>query len=752
MRIFWLWAALGLAVGFALPMLGLCVLGLGALVFGCLRRRPNRPVLAVAGALLAGLSAAGAETAWQAGLPSADALPMPLSGVVETVDLAGDGVRVVVSPDGAPSYRLRVKIATRPAGLAPGAHVLVTGELKRPDPADNPGTLDYRAWCGTRRIAFMVHGGLELLAPAGGFAEGVVQARERARAAILDTGHPDGSALLMGLLLGDQSLMPPWTVRAFEDTGTGHLLSVSGVHISGVALIALWLGTRFGRRLGLVRPEVPGALLALPASTLFVTLSQFPVAGVRSGLMVALSLLGRLFARKADGRNILGLAALVVLATSPGLVREPSFQLSFGTVLALVTFGGGGGAGSGDGGLPALLWASLVAGLATLPIQCACFGTVALFAPLANLVVVPLASAVVVPAGLLALLLHPILPGAMNVAAILAELLGAVTEVLGQAGGGLWVPGTWASVALATPIVVLCALRWAGGRAAVVSGLGVLLGGLAFQPPDTTIDFLAVGQGDAILLRSHGRAVLIDTGPDETAATLRATLRALGVSHLDAVAISHAHPDHFGGLIGLAQWVPIAALYTNGRLGTGRDGAQMARALAGAHLHPRPPPGRLRLGALLLETFNATPPPEARENNASIVVRVRGPGGEVLLPGDIEQETEAVLAPLLAAQGQVDVVKAPHHGSRTSSTPAFLEAVEPRAVVFTVGRQNRFRFPRPEVEARYAGRGVAQWETDTDGAVRVVFEDEGLRMQAFHRRGESFLARRPVSTTALAAH
>lgn len=241
MRRFWLLAALALMGGYLWP-LGMFVLAPAAVVGVYRARLPGALVALWAALFISGASAAMAEAAWRA--RRLEPPRLPALAVVETVDLAGDGVRVRLVFEAslqASEDRARLRLDTRPPGLAPGARVLVTGLARRPDPPDNPGSPDFLGYCESRRVRWVIQGDARVVTPADALSEGVVRAREAARTAVLDTPRPDGSALLLGLLLGDQSLMPAWAVRAFEATGTGHLLSVSGVHISGVALLVFAL-------------------------------------------------------------------------------------------------------------------------------------------------------------------------------------------------------------------------------------------------------------------------------------------------------------------------------------------------------------------------------------------------------------------------------------------------------------------------------------------------------------------------------
>jgi competence protein ComEC len=220
------------------------------------------------------------------------------------------------------------------------------------------------------------------------------------------------------------------------------------------------------------------------------------------------------------------------------------------------------------------------------------------------------------------------------------------------------------------------------------------------------LDFLAVGQGDATLVRwPDGRRWLVDGGPPRS--DLPRVLERLGVYRLDEVVLSHAHPDHFGGL------VPVVAAMPVGGLRAGHVPVE----LAGVPRVGGPEPGLEVLGP----PAGFAPP---GENDASLVLRLCHAGRCALLPGDVEAPAEAALAGL---DLHADVLKAPHHGSRTSSTPAFVAAVDPQVVVICVGAHNRYGHPDLQSLGRYRGRLVRR--TDQDGSVRVTLDAAGVRVE-----------------------
>jgi len=231
----------------------------------------------------------------------------------------------------------------------------------------------------------------------------------------------------------------------------------------------------------------------------------------------------------------------------------------------------------------------------------------------------------------------------------------------------------------------------------------VLAFGLQVRPTVPTITFLDVGQGDAALVQDGGTAVLVDGGPPGDAVVR--WLRRRGVRRLDAVVVSHGHPDHTGGLAPVLASLQVGSLWI-----PNQEGVEELLALAGG----RGIPVRIRPAASLHPARDLHPPDL---NDRSLVLALGG----ALFPGDLERDGEA-----LAAAPPAAVLKVPHHGSRTSSTDAFLAAVRPRVAVVSAGRGNAFGHPHAEVVARYATHRVALLRTDRDGTVVVAVHPDRL--------------------------
>lgn len=752
-------------------------LGLVALA---LARLPGAHLAVLAALGLAGIGLARWEARTEvpaALLRGGDAV---LEGEVERVDLFEEAMRVrlAVARAGASDTaleraRFKVSLTLRgssPAPLLPGQRLRATVRLAPDAPASNPGEKDFSSARRRQGVAFLATGDAEallVLSRAPGWRWELEDTRERlAEATHRLAPSRDAAALFLTLAAGRRAELDAVWEEAFSKAGLAHVLSVSGLHVAALALMTLALLRRLLVRAGARWRKVDARRVAAPAAVPFVwayvlfTGSQPPA--VRSAVMATVVLLGLAWWKRADGLNGLSAAALVLMLWAPSSVEDLSLRLSFLAVFGLVLL------------VPALrlalplsppdpgeqrrwvrLWgkvresvaqtlcASAAATLAGLPVVASAFGRVSLAGLISNVIALPLCGLLTgVAAGGAALfvLAPPLATPLLWVGTWASEALLWLTRVFASMPlASVEVPslGGWSALyALGLLSWALGTGRWRMGGWLAPAALAAAVFVPRLMPqPGLSVTFLSVGQGDAVVLSSRGQHALVDGGgaPNGTDTGKRFVLpylRHQGISRLELAVLSHPHPDHALGLVSTLGSIPTARLW----LPAGDEGGPLSRQVVAAARdarveeveagHPS-----LNLGEATLEVLG---PPEARErellegvNDRSVVLRVRHGDVTILLPGDVEHDAEELL---VGAVGPVTVMKAPHHGSRTSSTQALLERLRPRHVVFCVGRRNRFGFPHPEVAARYRALGSECWRTDIDGAVTVESDGRDVRL------------------------
>jgi competence protein ComEC len=437
--------------------------------------------------------------------------------------------------------------------------------------------------------------------------------------------------------------------------------------------------------------------------------------------------------RIASPARTLALALAVVTALDPWAVLQPGFWLSFGAV-ALIFY-----VSAGRTEIESRLrqwlrmqWAITV-GLA--PAALFLFAQVSVAGPLANALAIPLVSAVITPLALAAAR-FPRTRCFSRPSGWCRRCCSTWNGARGcraRSGSSMCRRSGRRSLALAG-VAWLLAPRGVPWRA---SGLALMLPAVALPPPSpaageawiTTFD---VGQGLAVLVRTARHALLYDAGPafgpdaDSGERIVAPALRALGVRRLDALVLTHDDTDHTGGARSVLERLEVDAL-----LHSLPASPSAARAgAASAPLRARQPLGMGRR-ALRGPASGAGRQPQ-RRNDASCVLRVAAGERAMLLAGDIERGAEAELA----ARGglRADALLMPHHGSRSSSSAAFLEAVRPRLAVAAAGYRNRFGHPAADVLARYAAVGARVLRTDRDGAVTLRLAPDGLRIETQRAR------------------
>ncbi len=626
--------------------------------------------------------------------------------------------------------------AQQPETVWPGERWRLRVRLKAAHGHINPRGFDYELWLweqGIRATGYVRQGAHDpppqRLAQTG--RHPVEWARQRVRERLLDGRLPETVAgVLAALVVGDQAAIDRSAWEVFRVTGVAHLMSISGLHVTllGVLvsrlLAALWRrSARWGWVWALHWPapwvSAWGGWAVACAYALF---SGWGVPAQRTVWMLGVVTLLRWQARHWPAALVWAAAGVVVLVLDPWAMLQAGFWLSFVAVGVLMLTGTGVVRANAHptGAVRALLvraWGlwreQWLISLALAPLGLLFFGQLSWVGMLANLVAIPWVSALVTPLALLGVLW----PTAWQVAAALLEPLMAGLAWLATwplASWRLAMP-PWPLAALATAGAALCCLPWPWAWR--LWGALALLPALLWQnprPPPGAFELLAadVGQGNAVLLRTAHHTLLYDAGPrysPESDAGHRVLVPLLSQSNepLDMLMLSHRDSDHTGGAAAVLAMQPQAQLWSS---------LEATHPLAQRPEHVRCQAGqRWAWDGVQFEVLHPLAQSTAPKPNAlSCVLRVQGAGASALLAGDIEATQEHEL--LARGLSPVDLLLVPHHGSKTSSSAAFLDALQPRLALAQVGYRNRFGHPAPAVVQRYQERGVHWFQSSHCGA------------------------------------
>ncbi len=560
------------------------------------------------------------------------------------------------------------------------------------------------------------------------------------------------AAVLRALTVDDRSGLDETQWSVMRATGTSHLLSISGLHVSIVALgaffVCRWLAALAGCRrqaYPAIRVGWYGALLAASA---YAVMAGFGVPVVRSALMVAAAAVAGLSQRRVLGFDTWLLALLLLVLLDPLCLLGVGTWLSFGAVAVLIAL-----AHDGPRGLYGALRTHVVLSLAMAPLTACLFGQISFSAPLANLVAVPLTSLFVVP---LALAGVALLPWHAELAVLLWDMAGRLWEYL-------W----WLLVLLAenAPPLASAAHFDAVTACCVTAGLllislpaalrlrplgALLLASLAVPQSVPLADgefrlhVLDVGQGLAVLVQTRQSATLYDAGPrwygtgrDAGAEVVLPALARLGVRRLDRLIVSHADNDHAGGVRSVLAGLPVATVRWS----------QVVPGVATAVARLCAVPERWAHDGVTFTFLHPQVGDKGTRNDRSCVLSITSPHGRALLAGDIEGGTEAQLVQRYGAELAADVLVVPHHGSATSSTVGFVARVRPRLAVIAAGYRNRYGLPHPGVVARYRDVSSVLLNTAITGAIRLDASASGRAVQCWRGSGPGFWRQSPILPT-----
>jgi competence protein ComEC len=718
-------------------------------------------------ALLASIAAGATASALQKDEARRIRLAEPVEAVIEArvaaVTGAASGLEAVLAEARAvrpPALRVpeRILVRAQPAtaDVSPwriGSWVRVALRFAPVRGRTNPGGRDPARTLGRRGIGALAREVDPLLRaeiaapPARAGLEALARARRRGAERLAREGP--GGGLLAALGLGEAGALGASARRDLARLGLSHLVAVSGLHlwlVAGPVYLAsqallrrsAWLAARGDARRG----AVAAALAAGAGYAVFTGLAA-PVQ--RALVFLLLLAAAQLARRRLVAPVVFAAAALAVAVADPAAPFAPGVQLSFVATAALVWSAPGpertghSFAAAARAGLIAALRVSASATAATAPLVALHFGTVSPLGWLANGIAVPLTSFVFLPLALAAGGAAVVAPdveagaSALGIArasqladaslAAVARLAAAAPAWSGVAPGAF---GLAVSAGLAAACIGARA-TWLRLALAFLAASAPALGPTpALRPAPPRAVFLDVGQGDAVLVQGRAASVLVDGGVavegrfDAGERVVLPALGALGVGALDLVVASHADLDHTGGLPAVLRALPVRRLWLPPG---GRDDPAFAvlREVAtarGVAIEERAAQDPVRqIGDLRIETLwparGARPP---SRNDASLVLRIHAGGRRVLLPGDLEQRGERGLA---AAELRSDLLKLGHHGSRTSSSRAFLRAVSPALAIVSAPRHGRFGMPHREVVERLAAEAIPWRWTGRDGALLV---------------------------------
>ncbi len=603
-----------------------------------------------------------------------------------------------------------------------------------------------------------IAGGRSLLIRSAHLAEpdrGSMLARWRAAARqAVDTVFGADAPLARALLVADTRGIPVDMRDRYAAAGVVHLLSISGLHVAIIAA-AVELLLQLARL-----PRRAASIAALGITALYIAVIGAPAPAVRSGAMLGVTAVSKLAQRPTSPWSALALGALLPLV-DPRTVLDLGYQLSVAGMAGIIASGAltrrliAPALSGWRRSLASDLTASVVASLVTTPLVAWTFGRVSLIAPFTNLVATPVLG-LAQPMLFLALVLAPLEPAARFVADAAHPLL-ALFDIVSVAGAAVpyasitVAPTLIAAVlagAISVAIIVACVGRFPG-RPLVVAVAGLAL--LAWVPAlpvagsGMELHMIDVGQGDALALRTpRGRWILFDAGRvwkggDAGRSSVIPYIRRRG-GVVEAFVLSHPHDDHVGGgasvLEGLRPRRYLDAAFAGGSDAYRASLAVAAhRGIAWERIHPG--------DSLVVDdiTLRILAPDSAwtvglnDANDASAVVVAEYGSSRFLLTGDAETAEEAWLVRAVGSALRADVLKVAHHGSRTSTSPAFLAAVRPRVALISVGAGNRYGHPGARVLEDLAAAGAIVLRTDRSGSVVVRSDGQALFLDV---EGESW--------------
>ena len=693
--------------------------------------------------------------------------------VLDVPNVAGDGVRfrfrvdhavlpdttAYTSVDKAKNFdKVDFKGVIR-LGWFQGQQIINAGEnwqllvrLKRPSGFMNPGGFDYEKWLFTERI----------------LATGYIRKSEHLNKRLAEAPwwsinywrqlihekiqsnviNKSSAAVLSALTVAVRNSLDDQQWQLLQQTGTSHLVAISGLHIAVVAGFAFFPVMLIWRLFPGLNEKVPlrimGGVLGVLFALVYAMLAGFTLPTQRALLMVVIGMWGLVSRRNYDASTILALALIGVLLIDPLAAMTISFWLSFLAVALILIF------------LKrqiqkprfAIIKLQLLLSLAMLPLTLLFFGTASLTSPVANLFAIPWVSLVVVPLSLIALILMPfsavLSDQLFSIAAMAIDYLFKGLAYLAESPLANLHPAEIPATYLVAAFTGLLFLLLPKGFPARWLGLVLIVPAFLFNPEKPQQDsfsytLLDVGQGMASVVQTAEHTLVYDTGTrvsdsfDVGKLVLVPYLRAKGIREVDSLIVSHEDNDHRGGARYLVDTLEVNTILSSDT--TILSGNQVEACVKGMQWQW----DGVDFEILSPPELHSESYPES-DNNRSCVLRVSNQHHSLLLTADIQRISEEKLIENYPDKLASEVVTVPHHGSKTSSSIEFIESVSPKVGLIPAGYRSRFGHPKPEIIERYETAGVKLLDTVNDGAIRLDFpvDATALKIHSYRKQNSGF--------------
>ena len=636
--------------------------------------------------------------------------------------------------------------------IRPGEYWRLHVRLKRPYGFNNPGGFDYEGWLFQHRIR--ATGYIRNKEKNELLQEPSITSINHSRFVLrnlinqTDLGEFEKSFML-ALSLGDRSKISMNHWQTLTQTGTNHLLAISGLHIGLVAGLFFILG----RWLWALSPLLPlylasqrfAALSGLTGALIYAALAGFSIPTQRALIMLCIWLLSRFFHHRFATSDVITLSLLAVLIIDPLAVMDVGFWLSF-LAISIIAYGMTCRVHTNNSIWRNGWWkwgrVQYLVAIGLLPVLVLWFQQYPLMGIFANIVAVPYISLIVVPLVLMGVVLLQIYFPAgeliLRLAGQALSLLWPFLDYLSTLESSLWQGASSSALIFASAMVGVLVLLMPKGMPVRWMGVFFLFPLLCprLESP-TSGDFwltqLDVGQGLASVIQTQNHSLVYDTGDrfserfNAGGAVIVPFLKHQQLQHPDLLIVSHGDRDHIGGSEAILTSYPELSVLTSAV--SKIKHLSLEKCVLGQEW---------RWDDVDFEILNPTSAENYQGNNSSCVLKVSNGRHSVLLTGDIEQAAESRLVNTIPNKLSATVLIAPHHGSKTSSSPAFIDAVSPETVVFSAGYRNRFGFPKQDIISRYESRQVKILNTARDGALLFRFEHPKMTVSRHRQQNWRF--------------